>query len=53
MSFVGEKTPQLALTDQLREIHVPEDPHDDGRLRVLGVGPLCGAQGSQHRQNVA
>lgn len=27
-------------TDQFGKIHVPEDPHNNGGLRVTGVGSL-------------
>ena len=44
---------RLVLVDQLGEVHVAQDAHDDHRLRVLGVGPFRRAQRPQHRQNVA
>jgi hypothetical protein len=43
----------LVLVDQLGKVHVAEDSHHDGRLRVLGVRALRGAQCAQHGQNVA
>lgn len=39
-------------TDQLGEIHVPEDSHDNGGLGITGVGSLGCSQGSQHWQDV-
>ena len=44
---------RFILVNQLGQVHVPENPHHDGRLRVLRVVPLRGAQGSKHRQDVS
>ena len=44
---------RFVLVDKLGQVHVPQDPHHDGRLGVLRVVPLRGAQGSKHRQDVS
>ena len=41
------------LIYQLGQVHVPQHPHDDGRLGVLGVVSLGRAQGSKNGQNVS
>lgn len=32
---------RFILIDQFGQIHVPEDPHNDGRFTVRHVHPLC------------
>ena len=43
----------LVLVHKLGHVHVLEDPHDCGRLRVLGVLPLGPSQGPQDREDVS
>ena len=37
---------------QFGEVHVSQNPHDHGLLRLSRVGPLHGSQRPQHRQDV-
>ena len=41
------------LTDEFGEVHVAQDPHDDGALRVLEIDSLRRPQGAQHGQDVS
>lgn len=48
----GQKE-RLVLVDELRQVHVSKNAHDNCRLGVVRSQTLVGSESTKHRQNVA
>ena len=44
---------RFVLVDEFRQVHVAQDAHHDGRLRVVGTCALRRAERAKDRQDVA
>lgn len=42
----------LQHSHQFGQVHVPQDPHDNGGLCVIRIGPFCSAKCAQDWQDI-